>query len=876
MIYRVSRIVVLLIGGILALPGQAVPGPIREAASLELPLAPQLYDYHAVDAFPGMTFVQPVRTVAPPGVSDRLFVVEQEGRITLITDFGNPRRSLFLDLTDRVHFEQEGGLLDLAFHPRFRENGLFFVFYTLDDTSAQGSGLHDRLSRFRVMEGNPERADPESEAVLINQFDRHIWHNAGCLEFGPDGYLYVSLGDEGWGEDALGNAQRIGLNFFSGILRLDVDMREGNLAPNPHPASIGHYLVPADNPFVGIDSFNGLPVPPRQVRTEFHAVGFRNPWRFSFDPETGNLYCNDAGQITREEINLVVPGGNYGWSHVEGSFDGPRWESRPEGIEFLPPLVEYGRQYGDGIAGGLFYWGDAVPGLDGHYLFSDFWAGFLGAFRHDGEEAGPVDWFLWEAGISSIGIHPATGDILLSDWTEGRIKRLVEGPDPALDPLPRLLSETGAFSDLESLTPAPGVIPYEINVPFWSDHADKRRWFALPGLDRHLALAAPHDLSYPAGTVWVKQFDIRLQPDAPDSVRRLETRFMVQTPFGIPYGVTYRWNEEGTDAELVPGSGLDEVLVREGGEDQLWRYPSRRECFSCHNGPSGGILGFTVAQLNRTTDYGSGAVYQLQALDEAGFFQPPLEVVHTLPALAHPDDTTQSLEYRVRSYLEANCSGCHHPDGIAEVDWDARTRVSLDDAGIIHGPADNQLGNSLAAIVTPGSIDHSVLFERLGRNERGRMPPLATRVLDTRAVDLLREWIDESLPWRLGYSRWQALHFAGQAPIDSFPWADPDGDNASNRLEYLTGTDPLLDGDAWRVNLVPAPDGSAIRFHQLPNRRYQVQWTRSLTPTVEWRPLDIPENRVFFSAEPFWKTIDLPSTSDRARFYRVLVDDRNG
>lgn len=163
-------------------------------------------------------------------------------------------------------FERRGGFaerrLSVVFHPEFERNGFFFVFYTLNATSSQGTGLHDRLSRFRVLEGDPDRADITSEIVLLNQFDRHVWHNAGGMAFGPDGYLYLTVGDERSGADALDNSQWIDRNFFFGMLRIDVDMRPGNLPPKPHPAVVGNYLVSADNPFVGAVSFNGLPISP--------------------------------------------------------------------------------------------------------------------------------------------------------------------------------------------------------------------------------------------------------------------------------------------------------------------------------------------------------------------------------------------------------------------------------------------------------------------------------------------------------------------------------------------------------------------------------------------------------------------------------------
>ncbi len=863
------------IGGAFAEPES---GLVRVSnARLNLPLSPQLYDYHAVDLFPGISFERPVRVRTPAGEQDRLFVVEQGGRILVIPDLARPRVSVFLDIADRVVSKDEAGLLDVAFHPEFERNGFFFVFYTLNDASSQGTGLHDRLSRFRVSEDDPNRADAGSEVVLINQFDRHVWHNAGGMAFGPDGYLYLTVGDEGWGADAFNNSQKIDRNFFSGMLRIDVDMRPGNRLPNPHPAVQGHYLVPADNPFVDTTSFNGVPVEPAAVRTEFYAVGLRNAWRFSFDFRTGRLYCNDTGEVTREEVNLIVKGGNYGWAYWEGGMPGPKWQSGMAESDYELPLIEYGRESGNGIAGGLFYRGSAVPALDGSYLFSDFWNGFLGRFRDDGETAGEIEWLLWDSNISDIGVHPATGEILLADWFEGRIKRLAPGPDPDLLPLPQRLSKTGVFRNLETLTPNEGMVPYEINVPFWSDHAVKRRWFSLPNPSQHFSLQSPEQIHYPAGAVWIKQFDLEQTPGDPASRRRLETRILVQTPSGIPYGVTYRWGHSLTEAELVPASGLDERITIEspqGNRVQVWRYPGRRECFSCHNSRSSGVLGFTPAQLNRKTDYGCGPVFQLEALSDAGFFQPALKNVHQLPALAPLDDHSHSLEYRVRSYLEANCANCHRPKGIAVVPWDARSATPLRDTRLLYGKPSNHLGDPDAHLITPASLEHSILFRRISQSEIGRMPPLASNELDAQAVELVQEWIAETLPERPAFSDWQAVHFGTEDDPRRLPDADPDNDTASNFLEFLAETDPLLPGDAWRINVRPLADGGVeIKFRQLPNRRYQVQWTDDLAAPAPWQPLNVPDNRPFISAAPFWKTVADPQPRSNTRFYRVMVHE---
>ena len=228
---------------------------------------------------------------------------------------------------------------------------------------------------------------------------------------------------------------------------------------------------------MGAVSFNGVPVSPEAVRTEFYAVGLRNAWRFSFDSKTGSLYCNDTSETTREEVNRIVKGGNYGWAHWEGSMIGPKWRPGMSKNDYKLPLIEYGRELGNDIAGGLLYRGDALPSLDGSYVFSDFWNGFLGQFYPNGNTAGKIEWLLYDSGISDIGIHPATGEILLADWFEGSVKRLVAKPDPVLPPLPQRLSGTGVFRNLEELLPGAGVVPYEINVPFWSNFAVKQRWF---------------------------------------------------------------------------------------------------------------------------------------------------------------------------------------------------------------------------------------------------------------------------------------------------------------------------------------------------------------------------------------------------------------
>ena len=206
------------------------------------------------------------------------------------------------------------------------------------------------------------------------------------MHFGPDGYLYISVGDAEHNVPGNDFTQTIDRDFFSGILRIDVDKRRGNFPANPHPAVADNYRVPPDNPFLGATSFNGKPVDPIKVRTEFFAVGLRNPWRFTFDSQSGELYCNDVGGDFREEINLILRGGNYGWNFFEGTLPTQPLPNAGQGIYTIPPLAEYGRDEGTCVTASLLYRGRQFPQLEGAYLFSDFYTGKIGTLRYRGAE----------------------------------------------------------------------------------------------------------------------------------------------------------------------------------------------------------------------------------------------------------------------------------------------------------------------------------------------------------------------------------------------------------------------------------------------------------------------------------------------------------
>ncbi len=748
--------------GLLAAFAPAQPLTRTPATSLRISATPPATNYTTARAFAPLSFTQPLALVTPPGDSRRLFVVEKTGRIWIIPDVTAipPSRTLFLDLAARVATgggNDERGLLALAFHPDHATNREFFVWYTLTTSTAAGSGLHNRLARFRVSATDPNLADAGSEQPLLTQRDEADNHNGGQIIFGPDGYLYLSLGDEGGGNDQFQNSQRLDRDFFAGVIRLDVDRRPGSLPPNPHPAiHSGSYAIPPDNPWVGATNFNGAALDAALVRTEFWAVGLRNPWRMAFDPATGRLWLGDVGQGAREEIDVIVRGGNYGWNHREGNIAGPR-ANPPAAARatFLAPIWDYPNPaQGSSVTGGLVYRGSKYTDLVGRYVFADFVSGRIWALQPDGDNPVAVDrvqLLATDGGISSFGLDPATGDMLLADLTENSIKRLVASPVTGGTVLPATLAATGAFADLANLTPSAGVVAYEPNVSFWSDHAGKRRWFALPDSSSTLGFSADGNWTLPTGAVWIKHFDLELTRGKPATTRRIETRFLVKTATGV-YGFTYRWNDAQTDATLVADNGADQIFtVVENGvaRPQTWHFPGRAECATCHTAAGGFALSFNTRQLNRGHAFPGGTANIISVFSQAGYLSgadglgasAANGTLAGLPALARADDPAALLDHRARSYFDVNCSYCHQPDGNALGRFDARLSTPLTLAGIVNGALIDSSGDSADRVIVPGDADHSRTLQRIALRGPGQMPPLAGHERDSAGEALLRAWI---------------------------------------------------------------------------------------------------------------------------------------
>jgi glucose/arabinose dehydrogenase len=832
---------------------QAQPWQRAANTSLVLPQTLPVYGYALSNAFPGLSVSAPMAVATPPGETNRLFILERSGRVIAVTNLAAPTRTVFLDISTRVTAVGcEEGLLGIAFHPNYATNGYFYLFYSLLTTTTGGSGVHQRVARFQVSSTNANLAKATSELPLITQYDQECNHNGGCLQFGPDGYLYVSLGDEGHQYDFYDNSQRIDKDFFSGMLRLDVDKRSTNLPPHSHAALMGqvNYFVPADNPYVNATTFNGFSISSASVRTEFYAVGLRNPWRFSFDSVTGVCYCGDVGQDTYEEVNVIVKGGNYGWVWREGVSSGPVAGNQGlPGFSYRRPIAVYSHgsstNQGHAVIGGVVYRGNRFSQLVGKYIFADYTSGNVWALTPNGTNTVPFQRLMGVgSGFTGFGTDPQNGDVLMLSMAGNSISRLIYNTNaPSTNALPATLADTGAFRDTSALTPSPGVLPYDLNVPFWSDNAKKTRWVSVPNTNLTITFNRDGNWSFPTGTVWIKHFELELINGVASSAKRLETRLLIKNSNGL-YGVTYRWGDSLTNATLVPEEGLDEALViNDGGNvrTQVWHYPGRGECLICHTPVAGFALGFNTAQLNRDS----------------------------LRALAHPTNSSVSLEYRVRSYLAANCTQCHQPGGAALGNWDARISNPLSAAGLVNGSLVNNLGNTENHVVTANDTAHSALFLRISTNGSVRMPPLASNLLDTNAMNLVSAWITNGLSKYQTFPQWQLAHFGSTNSPQTGGLEDLDGDGSINFEEYLLGTNPHV-ADAWRISIQAGSDSAQIGFPQIANRGFQIEFATNLQAPIFWRPLDISGNRPLISASNFSAAI-FDGMTNTPKFYRVRV-----
>ncbi len=780
-----------------ALTNRPAIGPFLNGVMPEV--APSISgNWSAVVAFTNLLFTNSVGLTSVPG-TDELCVWEREGRAWMFQNSpGASQKKLVLDVSSQCQGWDDSGLLGIAFHPGFATNHFMFVYYTWvkpgtvtgSPTSRPVPNLpdtyHDRLERY-TLDANGE-AVPDSVKIFVDLTNQTVWHHGGGMFFHPtNGFLYWTDGDNSVGD----NDQIINKSLYSGVFRVDVDCRGGNIshAPPRQPLNgfTANYFIPNANPFVAATppSQSVTATPPSQENKgapsgskvgdvaspspsatgasqlppleEFFCLGLRSPHRMTIDPPTGKIFIGDVGESSREEIDVIEPGEsalNFQWNRCEGNLG--KMTAPCIGTS-RGPVLDYPHDEGRAVIGGYVYRGrEFAHDLGGKYIFGDNVMRTVWALD---ETATPVKKTLLcvmpkgtgpnagtdYTGLSSFGTD-ADGEIYFCQMSSigGRIFKLQRGgPPPLKKYLPKLISQTGVFTDLTNLVPASFLIPYGVNSPLWSDGAVKTRWFTLP-TNAVIGFSANGEWTFPAGAVFVKHFELPVDDTHPQMLRRLETRILVRDTNGYVYGATYKWRADNSDADLV-ATGLTEpveIKTAAGTRTQNWFYPGRQDCLTCHTVASGGVLGLNTRQLNGDFKYPNGVTgNQLHTLGHLGIFAAAFDdrKIFRCPRLVNVTNAA-ALQIRVRSYLDANCSMCHRPGG-AGAFFDARFETPLKKQNLINGPVANQLGIAGARVIVSGDTNRSILFRRVSRVGENQMPPLGKNVVDDKAVAVIGRWI---------------------------------------------------------------------------------------------------------------------------------------
>lgn len=649
------------------------------------------------------SFDKPTSISEIPG-SHELLVTQMNGRIYTVAKKADGDLHTVADLGQLA-----GGAVSLfsaVLHPQFSENGLVFTCAVHPE-----NGRHTRVSRFQTKRNRRGQlvADGSSETVIIT------WpaggHNAGCLQFGPDGLLYISTGD-GAGPnppDGRTTGQTVD-DLLGAILRIDVD----------RTTSDRNYAIPADNPFTGREN----------TREEIFAYGLRNPWKFGIDSDTGDVFVADNGWETWEMVHHVRSGQNCGWPVMEGRAE-LRTEVSVGPTPIVPPARDHHHSEANSVIGGPVYRGGKLPGLAAHFVYGDYITGTIWALQKEGEGYNFRDVVDTDLRIVDFA-QGSEGELYVLDYdfTGGIYEVLPNSAEDLSADFPKLLSRTGLFESLKPLNPNPGVEAYDVVAPRWQDGAVASRWVAIPGHASISALGST-DVQYPEGTVFVKHLDVPTSPPT-----RLETQILhLNNGRWNPY--SYIWDEDGNDASLVQFEGTTKAAHFPTEAPMTWKASARNECRLCHNAGSGFVLGFQPNQLQREIEQGLSHFASLQSRGVLTSSLPPNKKL----SLVDPHDEDQSLNDRARSYLHANCSSCHHKGGNAIVSFYLRRDLPFDELNTNKGTGIGTFGMSNAKIIAPGDPFRSVLLYRMAKLGYARMPYIGSQVVDSRGVALISKWI---------------------------------------------------------------------------------------------------------------------------------------
>lgn len=722
--------------------------------------------FRIVPAFPRIRFDHPTSLLEIPG-TNRMLVAEIGGRVVTFSKNAAVTADLAVDLRELAHGNVS--LFAAVLHPQFEKNRFVYLCYVHPD-----KGSHTRVSRFTMTSDAVPVIDPKSETVIIT------WpsggHNAGCLQFGIDGLLYIATGD-GSGPnppDGLTTGQDV-TDLLGAILRIDVD----------HPATGMNYSIPADNAFASHAT----------ARPEIFGYGLRNPWKFGIDRKTGEVYVADNGWETWEMIHLVGNGTNCGWPIMEGRAI-LRGEVALGPTPITPPIRDHHHSEANSVIGGPVYRGDKLKSLDGEFIYGDYITGTI--------------WSVGRAADGSfVGRTLVDTDLRITDFLEGdagelyvldydltgQIYELVPNivPDLSAD-FPRLLSQTGIFKSVTPLQPAPGVVEYNVVVPRWTDGAVAQRFVAVPGNDR--IELAPHGGvrgKYPEGTVFAKQLSI---PDSDGQpTKPLETQIL-QLQNGVWNPYSYLWNEAGTDAELVSSAGAAQTVqwpdANAAGQftERTWHTNAINECRLCHNAGPGFVLGFVGNQLSRPTMNSAVGTDQLESLlSQAVIVAIPDDARSSAFRLVDPHAASLDLNDRARSYLHGNCSMCHHKGGNAIVSFFLTRDLTFEQMTTNKGTNIGTFGMQKAKIIVPGDPFRSVMMYRMSKLGYARMPYIGSQVVDSQGVSLIARWI-QSLPADPSTEFSNPLIPASSqaTALASLALKSPDAETRTASIQQLTGS----------------------------------------------------------------------------------------
>ena len=703
-----------------ALAEKPAPRPAWKTSRLQgSPYTPA--PYRIVPAFPGVRFELPTSLEEIPG-ANQLLVTEIGGKVFRFAKQRDVRaKQLLIDLAQVSGGEVK--LFDAECHPRFVENHAVYLCYV--HTVAKET----RVSRFTL---SGKHLDAASETVVIT------WpsggHNGGCLEFGKDGYLYISTGD-GSGPnppDGLTTGQDVS-DLLGAVLRLNVDA-----SPQGR-----NYAIPSDNPFVGKEN----------ARAEIWAYGLRNPWKLGVDPLNGNVFVADNGWETWEMVHRIVRGGNCGWPVMEARAK-LRTEVPVGPTPIIPPVKDHPHTEANSVIGGPVYRGDKLPGLNGTFVYGDYITGTIWGLRTDDQDYQHRTLVDTDQRITAF-TQGTAGELFVLDYDlTGQVYELLPSDlEDTSKTFPRRLSETGLFKSLREMQPADGVVAYDVKSERWTDGFRAQRFVAIPGNGSIQLGDGQQPATYPDGTVFVKHL---VRPASAGGTGRAipaETQLLhYENGRWQPY--TYAWNnlvqgDEPYDAVLVDRAGADRQVVygldpRQQLQSQSWHFNAENECRLCHNAASGYVLGFNSHQLEGAVQRSATQHVsdQLATLAAEKTITAAARIAKDDPArLVDPTDTTQSLDDRARSYLHANCSACHHPGGNAIVSFYLRRELPFDKLNTNKGTGIGTFGMRNAKLIVPGDPYRSVLFYRMSKLGYGRMPYIGSRVVDSQGIALIEQWI---------------------------------------------------------------------------------------------------------------------------------------